>query len=129
MFLQLAVHAPEGHENWAAMCIHGTHSTLVDAEAHVKRLAKEQADIRAYIIDQCGYWISVAGTRARAVCTVPWEKPCKGTGNCCLLSQANAQQEAIEEEEIQASENDDQLFSHDTLGNRTTNLGVAALIG
>ena len=45
------------------MCVHGTHSTLVDAEAHVKRLAKEQKDVGAYIIDHCDRWIAVVDSR------------------------------------------------------------------
>lgn len=67
-------------EPLAAMRLHGFYNTLNEAQQSVKAMAAEQVDVRSYIIEQCMRWIMV-------------QEPTKGS--------------ALEEEEIQAPENED----------------------
>jgi hypothetical protein len=78
----ICLHDAMGHreDTVSAVRIHGFFPSMKQAQEQVHRLAAEQLDVHSYIIEECMHWF-------------PVQDPVKGS--------------ALEEEEIQAPENED----------------------
>ena len=83
MQVHIALHNGNGvpvMDNTAAVRVHGIFSSVKEASERVHELAREQPDVQTYIIERCMQWF-------------PVQDPVKGS--------------ALEEEEIQAPQNND----------------------
>ena len=73
--------APDDQTALGAICVHGFFANMPSAREYVVQLSAQQPEVQSYIIDDCYRWIAV-------------QEPVSGT--------------AIEEEEINAPENEDE---------------------